>query len=235
VTDPADALCCVEAGAAGRFRLTRCEGPAAALVEPPAPELGVRICTATGPALVLGSTQPAGEVARAVATAEGVEICRRRTGGGAVLVEPGAQLWLDAYVPAADPLFEVDVGRAFFWLGSAVARAVTEVTGLASTVHRGPLVRSRWSATLCFTGVGPGEVLVGGRKVLGAAQRRDRGGAWFQAMVLLRFDPAASVRLLALADADRMDALAELQSSAVAVAAPGRDLEQALLLALAGC
>jgi hypothetical protein len=42
------------------------------------------------------------------------------------------------------------------------------------------MVRSEWSSRVCFAGTGAGEVLAGGRKVIGISQRRSRNGARFQ-------------------------------------------------------
>ena len=148
------------------------------LPAPPVARL-VRVCEATSAALVLGSTQPdPGD--------RGVPVVRRRSGGGAVLVEPGDVVWVDVVVPAGDPLWDDDVGRAFWWLGDAWAAAL----GPGHTVHRGPLVTSPWSRVVCFAGVGPGEVLdAGGRKVVGIAQRRTRDLALFQCAALLAWRP----------------------------------------------
>ena len=113
------------------------------------------------PALVLGSAQRP-EVADADAlAAAGVELVRRRSGGGAVLLVPGEVVWADVIVPAGDPLWDDDVGRATHWLGATWARAL-ETCGLPdATVHRGPMVRTPWSSLVCFSGLGPGEVQMG--------------------------------------------------------------------------
>ena len=148
------------------------------LPAPPVERL-VRVCEATSPALVIGSTQPdPGD--------RGVPVVRRRSGGGAVLVEPGDVVWVDVVVPAGDPLWDDDVGRAFWWLGDAWATAL----GPGHAVHRGALVASPWSLVVCFAGVGPGEVLdARGRKVVGIAQRRTRHLALFQSAALLAWRP----------------------------------------------
>ena len=52
------------------------------------------------PALVLGSTQRAEVVDERACADAGVEVVRRRSGGGAVLLEPGAVVWFDVVVPA---------------------------------------------------------------------------------------------------------------------------------------
>ena len=43
-----------------------------------------------------------------------------------------------------------------------------------------------WCPLVCFAGVGPGEVLAGGRKLVGISQRRTRAGARFQCAVHVR-------------------------------------------------
>ena len=64
------------------------------------------------PTLVLGSTQPESDVDGRVANALGVDVVRRRSGGGAVLLMPGEFVWLDLVIPAGDPLWLDDVGKA---------------------------------------------------------------------------------------------------------------------------
>lgn len=159
------------------------------------------VMEATGPALVLGSTQPETDVDHAAAVAAGTEVVRRRSGGGAVLVEPAGLVWVDAVVPRDDPLWHDDVGRAFEWFGEAWVRALRAVAGALTAsrveVHRGPLVRSALSPVVCFAGLGPGEVTLDGDKVVGISQRRTRGWARFQSSLLLRWDPDRHARLLA--------------------------------------
>lgn len=181
------------------------------------------------PALVLGSTQP-DTVDRAAAEAAGVEVVRRRSGGGAVLVEPGGTVWVDVVVPPGDPLWHDDVGRAAHWVGEAWATALAAVGVADAVVHRTGLVTTPWSRQICFAGMGPGEVTVAGRKVVGVAQRRTRHGARFQTAVLLRWDPDALVDLLGLPTAARAD----IADRAVAVPVSGDALVSALLDALPG-
>ncbi|MDP9404170.1 MAG: hypothetical protein M3P85_12785 [Actinomycetota bacterium] len=164
-------------------------------------------CEVARPALVLGSTQPAADVDDGAVVAAGVDVARRRSGGGAVLVEPRRMVWADVVVPAGDPLWQPDVGRAFWWLGEVWVAALASLGVAGASVHRGPLVPSRWSPMVCFAGLGPGEVCAGGGKVVGIAQRRVREGALFQCAVPLAWDPAAIPTLLAL-DAGARAALA---------------------------
>lgn len=186
------------------------------------------VCHATAPALVLGSAQRAEVADRAACEAAGVEVVRRRSGGGAVLVEPGALLWVDVLLPAGDPLWQTDVGRAFEWLGEAWSAAYREL-GRPVSVHRGALRRTAWSDLVCFAGLGPGELTDGaGAKVLGVSQRRTREGARFQCAALDRWDPAAVVSLLALEPELRREAVEALAP----VAAGGGVSTDALLTAL---
>lgn len=161
------------------------------------------------PALVLGSTQPEADAdARALDACE-VELCRRRSGGGAVLLVPGQTVWIDVELGRGDPLWDDDVGRSFHWLGHAWARSLADL-GVAAEVHTGGLLESTWSRAICFGGVGPGEVLVGGRKVVGISQRRTREGARFQCVVHRRWDPAPLLGLLALDQRQRAAAQLDL-------------------------
>lgn len=211
-------------------------GSAAEFHARPVPEPAERAVwwfTVDRPALVLGSAQPDGTVDRAGAAAAGVEVVRRRSGGGAVLLVPGDVAWVDVVVPRGDPLWDDDVTRSGRWLGAAWAAALRAAgVGGAVEVHPGPLVRTRWSDLVCFAGLGPGEVTVAGAKVLGVSQRRTRTAARFQCALLARWDPAALLGLLAIDRAEREAALADLAAAAAGVAVPLDDVGAALVAAL---
>lgn len=177
----------------------------------------MRLCRPTSPALVIGSTQPDSDVDASAARAAGLDVVRRRSGGGAVLVEAAGLAWVDVEVPAADPLWEADVGRAFWWLGQAWVEALGAVGVGPAVVHRGAIVASPWSRLVCFAGLGPGEVTLGGRKVVGMAQRRARPGALFQCAVPLRWEPADLLGVLALDSSERARAGAALGDAVHAV------------------
>jgi lipoate-protein ligase A len=153
--------------------------------------------TVDRPALVLGSTQRPDVADLAAVAASGVELVRRRSGGGAVLLMPGEVMWADVVVPAGDPLWDDDVGRATHWLGAAWAEALRACGVPGAEVHHGPMRRDRLSSLVCFAGLGPGEVLVGGRKAVGISQRRTKEWARFQCAAYRHWDPAALVGLLA--------------------------------------
>ena len=164
---------------------------AAALNRDPVPRL-VRFVTADRPALVLGSHQPEEMFDGRAVEAAGLEVARRRSGGSAVLVGGGRVMWVDFTIPAGDPLWADDVGRAAWWVGEAWAAAIG-----AGEVWTGPMRRNRWSGAVCLAGLGPGEVTVEGRKVVGVSQRRTRRGALFQTAAVLDWHPEEYSALLA--------------------------------------
>jgi lipoate---protein ligase len=181
------------------------------------------------PALVLGSAQPDDVIDRAACEAAGVEVVRRRSGGGAVLVEPGGVVWVDVEVPRGDPLWHDDVGRATWWLGECWAAALHDLGVGGLTVHRGGLLRTRWSTLVCFAGLGPGEVTdEAGGKLVGIAQRRTRAGARMQCAVPLRWEPEATASLL-VADPGLAE---DLATAVTPVAAAPRAVVDAFLGAL---
>ncbi len=224
-------------GTGRAWAVERFVGPASAFHARPMParvERRVWVHEVDRPALVLGSSQADDIVDLARAAAAGVEVVHRRSGGGAVLLVPGEVLWVDVLLPADDPLWEPDVGRSAWWLGDAWARALGAADAV---VHRGPMIRTTWSALACFAGVGPGEVVVRpdaagaqSAKLVGISQRRTRAGARFQCALYRHHDPAALPALLGLSDTDRAT-LAVALAEAVATASI---TETDLLAALPG-
>lgn len=152
--------------------------------------------TSDAPTLVLGSSQRSESIDTEEAARRGIEIVRRRSGGGGVLLWPGEYVWLDLEVPADDPLWSDDVGRAMWWVGELWQAAIESFVP-ATTVHRRHLQRNPWSAAVCFAGVGPGEVMLGEAKLVGISQRRTRRAARFQSMVHLVWHPDVMLALLA--------------------------------------
>lgn len=157
----------------------------------------LNICRPSGPALVLGSTQPESSVNRRRAEALGLPIVRRRSGGGAVLVRPGTVLWVTVDLPAGDPLWQDDLGRSFQWLGRVWAEALAACGAEEAEAYEGGPIRTEWSSTLCFAGLGSGEVRVAGRKAVGLAQRRRSQGATYHCAALLEWDPEEMAGLAA--------------------------------------
>ncbi|MBW3579247.1 MAG: hypothetical protein KY462_16240 [Actinobacteria bacterium] len=206
-------------------------GSAATFHARPLPEPAARVVSVLEvdrPALVLGSTQPRTDADAAAVAGAGVELARRRSGGGAVLLVPGEALWVDVVVPRDDRLWDDDVHRAGHWLGAAWVAALADV-GVVAEAHTGPLVRTQWSRLVCFAALGPGEVRTGGRKLVGVSQRRTRHGARFQCLALRHWDPQPLLALLALDAAERRQAAADLATVATGLDRPFPAMVDALL------
>jgi lipoate-protein ligase A len=154
----------------------------------------VVVLDAVAPAVVLGSTERLDHLDADAVAAAGVEVVRRRSGGSAVMVGPQRCVWVDLVIGRADPLWHDDIGRAAWWVGEAWAAALGAVGIPDSDVWRGAMRRSTWSDRACFAGLGPGEVTLQGRKVVGVAQRRTRGGALFQCAALIGDPPQGDLR-----------------------------------------
>lgn len=180
---------------------------------------GVAVCHVTRTGIVLGSTQSPTVVDEGRAARQGVEVVRRRSGGGAVLVAPRDPVWIDVWVPRGDPLWSEDVGRAFDWLGDVWTATLLAVGCGGVSVHRGAYIRcTRWSSLVCFGGLGRGEVVASdGRKVVGISQRRTSHGAWFHSACILGWDPAPLLGILALSEEERDLARDDLATAVVGI------------------
>jgi lipoate-protein ligase A len=214
----------------GRWRLLRERGPAASLHAAAATALNerplvrtVRFVSALRPALVLGSHQPAETFDPVALRAAGLDLARRQSGGSAVLVGRGEVLWVDLLIPSGDPLWDDDVARAAGWVGELWASAIG--TG---QVWTGPMRTSAWSKVVCFAGLGPGEVTVDGRKVVGVSQRRTPRGALFQTAGLLEWRPEQYASLLTEPVGDP----SELAESATGLGSGAAERIESALLAL---
>lgn len=153
----------------------------------------VVVCHPIGRAVVLGSTQPAPPENL---LPPGAALARRTSGGGAVWIAPGELVWVDLDLPSDDPLWDDDVGRSFLWLGRAWAAALKKVDVGGASVWDGGLRCGPAGRALCFAGLGPGEVSVAGRKVIGISQRRTRDGTRFHCAALLRWSPLPLARTM---------------------------------------
>ncbi|MEO7397429.1 MAG: hypothetical protein ABIW84_02590 [Ilumatobacteraceae bacterium] len=151
-------------------------------------------------ALVLGSSQPIAHIDQDACRKANIDVVRRRSGGGAVLLIPGDVVWVDVLIPAGAQHWTADVSSSAGWLGEVWIKTLAAVGVHGLTVHPGPLVRTQWSQHVCFAGVGGGEVVrrcvdPEGKtvvtKVVGISQRRTRSGARFQCALHRQWRPAA--------------------------------------------
>ena len=197
--------------AGGSWRVEHHTGTAERLhhLEVPA-ERTLMVMHITQPALVLGSTQDASIVDASPLQRAGVQLARRRSGGGAVLLTPGEHVWIDLVLPADDPLWVDDVESSSWWVGAAWAAALLTGAAVEGEVHHGTVTDRPLGRQVCFASTGPGEVTVGDRKLVGLSQRRTRAGARFQCIVHRRFDPGATLSVLAPSAAGQLELRAAL-------------------------
>jgi len=172
------------------------------------------------PTLVLGSTQPADLVSPAALRDRSVELVRRRGGGGAVYLEPGSHLWIDAWIPREDVLWAHDVSVAAEWVGQWWVEALVRV-GVGGqgglSVHTGRSVPGALGDLVCFAGRGPGEVFVDDRKIVGVSQWRSREGALFSSCAYVEWDAEPLLDLFSFDDVARSELAVGLRAVAVGV------------------
>ena len=153
----------------------------------------------TGSAIVLGSKQSFEIVNQQACDNDGVSVVRRRSGGGEVFLGVNDHQWSDFVIERDDVLWSDDVGRSMWWVGDLWAAALAE-NEVASRdqliVHRGGLERNEISDLVCFAGLGPGEVTLHGKKLVGISQRRTRQMARFQCVLHSRWSIGAYEKYL---------------------------------------
>jgi lipoate-protein ligase A len=135
------------------------------------------------PALSLGYAQDCdGTVDRAACRARGIAVVRRITGGGAVLHDDEV-----TYSVASGPapaLFGTGLVPAYRRIAGALVEALRELGVAAEAVQPGGGARSPRHPS-CFAAAAGYEIAVGGRKIVGSAQRREGGAFLQQGSILL--------------------------------------------------
>ena len=129
------------------------------------------------------------------------------------MIAPGAQVWVDVWLPRDDALWDDDVVRSSSWLGRAWCVALEELGVGHLEVHEGRLARTEMSDLVCFAGLGPGEVTCRGRKLVGISQRRVKQGARFQTVSPLELPGPALLDALDPDTRERKAIAAALQDS----------------------
>jgi lipoyl(octanoyl) transferase len=145
------------------------------------------------PTVSLGYAQPlAATVDRARCDALGIALVRRPTGGGAILHEPpGRELTYSVVARTGDFPGADEVLETYRRLGEGL---VAGLRRLGASAALAPLVRGRGAplapSAFCFVRTGAYEVAVAGRKLVGSAQRRQRGAFLQHGALPLDADPA---------------------------------------------
>ena len=147
-------------------------------------------CFGWRPAAVsLGYGQTLDGIDRTACVRLGLGLVRRPTGGSAILHEDSSlELTYSVVARRGDFSGAEDLLETYRVLGGGLAAGLGRL-GVAAEVV--PLVRERPgpAPTFCFARTGTYEIAVGGRKLVGSAQRRQGGGFLQHGSLLLDTDP----------------------------------------------
>ncbi len=144
--------------------------------EPVVDDVLISLCEPTRPALVLGSRQPVTDELVVRCERASLDVVRRRSGGGAVLVHPTSSLWIDVYIAAGGPCWDSEpvatMRRVGSWWKQVLDRELRGSRELRLAVGNDD--DAGRGAMVCFAGRVCGEVLEGDAKLVGCSQRRSR-------------------------------------------------------------
>jgi lipoate---protein ligase len=155
-------------------------------------------CSVSSPAVILGSTQQETDVDSEIASSLGLDVVRRRSGGGAVFVHPTESVWIDITIPRDDPLYVDDVSASMLWMGDVFVAALKPWAN--AETYRGVFDAGAYGRSVCFASTSPGEVFVNDHKLVGISQRRGRDGARLQSVLYRSWQPTAWVPSLTSID-----------------------------------
>jgi lipoate-protein ligase A len=190
----------------------------------------LRFFTWDTPSLTIGSFQKSEDLNLAAATARNIPIVRRPTGGRAVLHD--AELTYSVICPIPSGHFPDDLHGTYKKIGECILDGLRQlgVNAELLPVDR-DLERRRMASAaaaknaLCFSSPSWFEVLLGGKKLIGSAQRRLRTGFLQQGSLLLELDIAGTIEVQAFPDELTRDRAAEfLASKMTALSSAGRDI-----------
>ncbi len=122
----------------------------------------------------------------------GFKLVRRPTGGAALLHPQDGEVTYSIVLPSSHELYTLDVTSSAARIAGGVALAVKRL-GLEAGV-RG--LGEPGSSNYCYVNPGSSDVLVGGRKVSGSAQRRSWGALLQHGTLLLSYDPIVSTSVI---------------------------------------
>jgi len=124
----------------------------------------------------------------------GIDMIRRPTGGKAVLHD---QELTYAVIAGTDlPFFPPDVLGTFRTVSRCVAKGLRELGIRAEMKAEGRSDEDGSLHSSCFSRPSRYELLVGGRKICGAAQMRSQGAFLQHGALLMAFDPAKTCRVV---------------------------------------
>ncbi|MBF5046166.1 lipoate--protein ligase family protein [Aggregicoccus sp. 17bor-14] len=162
--------------------------------------------------LSLGRTQKLASVDAEGARAEGLHLVRRVTGGSGVLHH--GELTYSVVARTAPP-FADDIEQNYTLLSRALAAGLARHFGVSAELEPSrPAAGPGAAHGACFLTPALKELKVGGRKLVGSAQRRVRGALLQHGALPLRTDYALHGRLFGLAPERLRGAMVDLEEAA---------------------
>ncbi|MFB0901504.1 MAG: hypothetical protein QMB08_05355 [Acidimicrobiales bacterium] len=157
----------------------------------------------TGCAVVMGSSQRPDRFDEERLRNENVALAPRRSGGGAVFIDPASTVWIDVLAPRSSQLWSSDLAENFLVVGRLWHKALRSV-GIETELCGESPARTDAAALACWAGSGWGELLVGPAKIVGLSQRRTRWGSRVQTMAVVDGSSARVVDYLMPQDRAKM-------------------------------
>jgi len=167
------------------------------------------------PALSIGYFQDfAKEVDIGACRRLGIDMIRRPTGGKAVLHDQ--ELTYAVIAGTDSPLFPPGIINTFRIIGCCVAKGLMEVGIRTEMRAEGRATPDEALGSSCFSSPARYELLVGGRKICGAAQMRSHGVFLQHGALLMTFDPARTCTVV-LPHRDREEQIRSLRNAVTSV------------------
>lgn len=138
----------------------------------------------TGAAVAMGSAQKPEDFDSDVVAARALALAPRRSGGGAVFIEPEQTVWIDLVAPRTSQWWSDELAENFMIVGRVWQQALASL-GVQTTICAEAPQKSDASRAACWAGIGWGELTIEDSKVVGLSQRRTRWGVRVQAMAVL--------------------------------------------------
>jgi lipoate---protein ligase len=139
---------------------------------------------------------------------EGISLAKRPTGGGIIF-----HLWdfaFSALVPSTHPAFSQNTIDNYTYINEAVLDAVKEFLQLENGIELTPLdgeLRGTGAQHFCMAKPTRYDVMVQGKKVAGAAQRRTRSGFLHQGSISLMMPSSKIVKSILNPELSVLDAM----------------------------
>ncbi len=164
------------------------------------------------PCLSLGRSQALAEADLVACRAAGVDIVRRPTGGRSILHTD--ELTYSVSLLQADPRARGGIVESYRRLSEGLLAGLRRL-GVDAIQATGQRPDGTETTAVCFESPSDYEITVAGRKLVGSAQWRARGGVLQHGTLPLHGDLARIVELLTFSDADRPAQRRRLRSKAL--------------------